>query len=138
MQAQMKELTVTERKMFVMGKISTTIKRTEKTLKRKRKHQENRKRSRITYLVESKQVCRQSFEYMHCISNCQLSGIINHYKTSGVTPPIKKSGGRRFNKAALSESDVRHIVGYISSYADVNGMVIPGKVRGIKCQDPRV
>ncbi|XP_071940904.1 uncharacterized protein [Antedon mediterranea] len=138
LRAQMQELSAVERKMFLMGKISATIKNTAQTQKSRRSVQSERQKSRITYLVEGQKVCRQSFEYMHSISNCQLQGIISHYKTTGVTPPLKKSGGRRFSKTALSETDVRHVVGYISNYAVFNGMVIPGRVRGVKCQDPRV
>lgn len=53
-------------------------------------------------------------------------------------PPRLKSGGRKYNKKALSEKDLWRIVNFITVFAEDNGIVIPGRVPGVKCADPRV
>ncbi|XP_038055787.1 uncharacterized protein LOC119727794, partial [Patiria miniata] len=48
------------------------------------------------------------------------------------------SGGRKFNTRALTVKDIERVVQFISSYAEEHALVIPGRVSGVKCQDPRV
>lgn len=75
---------------------------------------------------------------MHSISNNQLMSLTKHYKSNGACPPRSKSGGRRQNTKAFSNTDVWRIVNFISSYAEDHGVVIPGRVAGVKCDDTRV
>lgn len=58
------KMTSRERKMFIMGRISATI-RTKTTQCTKRARQKERKRSRVTYLIEGVKVCRKAFFFMH-------------------------------------------------------------------------
>ena len=59
------EMTARDRKMFIMGKISTTIHRNKQTVSSKRVRQKDRERTRVTYLTDGKHVCRKSFIFMH-------------------------------------------------------------------------
>lgn len=59
------DMTKDERKMFVLGKMSTTIRCTQLTQKSRRNQQTDRKRSRVTYMVEGKNICRETFLFMH-------------------------------------------------------------------------
>ncbi|XP_071948388.1 uncharacterized protein [Antedon mediterranea] len=134
--AEMCELSNVERKMFIMGHISRSINRGQTTNCTKRKAQKQRTRTSCTYKVDGFKVCRQAFEFLHCISNCQLTAICKHFKENGVTPPRKNSGGR--NKTALSHSDVKHVVTFLETYAERNGYALPGKTMGVRCDDSRM
>ena len=76
--------------------------------------------------------------FVFSIGNDQLSSIIKHYETNGVVPPTKKAGGRRYNVKALSHADIQRIVTFIVNYAERKALVIPGRISGVKCADPRV
>ena len=79
-----------------------------------------------------------SFFFHYSISNNQLQSLSKHYRENGVCPPRKRSGGRKYNTHALSHDDVTQAVKYITDFAEDQAMVIPGRVAGVSCSDPRV
>ena len=54
-----------EKDLIIIGKVSSTIRRSEETQCAKRSSQTKRKRTRASYHVEGTQVCRQAFEFIH-------------------------------------------------------------------------
>ncbi|XP_033117487.1 uncharacterized protein LOC117117326, partial [Anneissia japonica] len=71
------------------------------------------------------------------ISNNYLNLLTKHYKTNGVCLPKPKTGGRRFNKTALSTEDITRIVTFITSYGELHGLPLPGRQSRVNTNDPR-
>ncbi|XP_030833175.1 uncharacterized protein LOC115920747 [Strongylocentrotus purpuratus] len=89
-------------------------------------------------MVEGKRVCRETFMFLHSVGNTQLRNITKSYLQKGVVPPSKASGGIKANKAALCSDDINRVVTFITNFADTQGLVIPGRISGVKSSDPRI
>ncbi|XP_033105197.1 uncharacterized protein LOC117107603 [Anneissia japonica] len=133
----MDELTKGEKKMFLPGLISHSLNCSSTTECSKRSTQKQRTRSRTVYRVEGKHLCRNGFMFMHRISNNYLNLLTKHYKSNGVCLPKPKTGGRRFNKTALSTEDITRIVTFITSYGELHGLPLPGRQSRVNTNDPR-
>ncbi|KAJ8043724.1 hypothetical protein HOLleu_10939 [Holothuria leucospilota] len=136
---QMNALSADIKAMCLLGKISSSgIKTSQMTMKSRRASQTVRKKKRtMGYFVDGVRVCRDTFLFMHMLSDKFLTKLVNHYLENGIEVPRKASGGAGNNRNAFSAEDVIHTVKYIN-YAEKNGMVIPGRVAGVKTSDPRV
>jgi hypothetical protein len=71
------------------------------------------------------------------LSQDRLTGLLKWYKTDGLVPKYKKSGGRlsTLAKQALSFDDIKRTVSFIICYADDHARVLPGRVPGFKHDD---
>jgi len=69
------------------------------------------------------------------ISQDRLTGLLKWYKAEGLVPKEKKTGGRINNKNCLSLEDVKRVVQFLTNYADLNALVLPGRVPGFKRDD---
>lgn len=54
------------------------------------------------------------------------------YKTNGLAPRYKKSGGRRKDPRFLSHDDIKQVVSFIENYAEDHAIVLPGRIPGFK------
>ncbi|XP_033116818.1 uncharacterized protein LOC117116836 [Anneissia japonica] len=135
---EMCELSSAERKLFIMGHISTSINRGTMTQCTKRRRQSLRKQTSCTYWIEGNRVCRTSFEFIHCISSNQMSGILKHYKANGATAPVKNSGGRKYGKNGISFGDTKHVATFITNFGERHGMMLPGKTMGVRGTDAKI
>lgn len=57
-----------------------------------------------------------------------------HYLATGLTTRVHKNT-KRLPKNTLSIVDVRNFVRFLRSYAELNGMLLPGRVPGYKRDD---
>jgi hypothetical protein len=67
-----------------------------------------------------------------------LTACINWYKENGLAPRRKKSGGRVYNRQALSYDDIERIVAFLSNFAEQHTLVLPGRVPGFKRDDVKL
>ena len=68
------------------------------------------------------------------ISQDKLTGIIKFYKEHGLAPRMRR-GGRVVTKRVLSFEDIQRIVRFITNFADVFAMPLPGRIPGFKRTD---
>lgn len=127
----MKALTDYERDLILLGILSTGMNQSTMTCSQKRSKQTERQRQRTVYCIEGKRVCRETFKYVHAISQDKLSAVITHYKENGLTPRYKKSGGRR-KARVLNYNDIVRVVSFITNFAEEHALVLPGRVPGFK------
>ncbi|ELU18246.1 hypothetical protein CAPTEDRAFT_210717 [Capitella teleta] len=62
----------------------------------------------------------------------QMNEYIDHYKKHGLVPKEKRRCGRREGGKTLSFDDIRRIHSFITNYAVLHALVLPGRVPGYK------
>lgn len=80
-------------------------------------------------------VCIMYCALYFSISQDKLTGLIKWYRQHGLLPKKCRSGGRLYNKHALSFEDVTQVVHFITNYAEANALTLPGRVPGFKRSD---
>jgi integrase len=70
--------------------------------------------------------------YNFKISGEKLDACIKWYKTNGLAPRYKKSGGRRKDPRFLSHDDIKRVVSFIENYAEDHAIILPGRIPGFK------
>ncbi|XP_014674791.1 PREDICTED: uncharacterized protein LOC106814923 [Priapulus caudatus] len=129
----MSSLPAYEKDLILLGKLSSGINMKETTASSKRKRQTQRKHQRTCYCVEGTRICRETFKFLHCISQDKLTALLKHYKEHGLTPRHKKSGGKqKTNARFLTFEDVSRVVTFIVNFSEVHALVLPGRVPGFK------
>jgi hypothetical protein len=69
------------------------------------------------------------------LSQDRLTRILKHYKENGLSPPEKKSGGRKNNTSSFKFDDIKRVVQFLTSYSEANALLLPGRVPGFKPDD---
>ncbi|KAM9364293.1 uncharacterized protein KZ484_010563 isoform 2-T3 [Pholidichthys leucotaenia] len=121
-----------EKNIVIIAKISSTLNRSERTKGTKQKETKARRLCSGSYSVEGTRICREAFKFIHCISQNRLTDCINWYKVNGLTPKVKKSGGRRKNARLLSHDDIERVVKFILNYCEDHAIILPGRIPGYK------
>ena len=130
----MAAMTPREQMLVLLGKISCTINLSSITRRTKKGADSNteRQRPRTSYMVEGHAVCRDTFKFLHAISQDRLTSLIKWYKDNGLVPKEKKSGGRNNQKSIYSFEDIRRTVAFITNYSDDHALVLPGRIPGFR------
>ncbi|XP_030608451.1 uncharacterized protein LOC115796267 [Archocentrus centrarchus] len=103
----MSSLSDFEKDLILLGKISCHFQNTKLTQSTKQKTKTERQHQRTEHYVNGTRVCREAFKFLHCISQNKLTALLKHYKEFGLTPRVKKSGGRRrAEKRLLTHEDI--------------------------------
>ena len=132
-QLSVKEMHRNEVDWMIVTLLGTFMRNESQTVTSKRKEQTDREKSRCTYCVMSRQVCRKTFLFLFDgMNRKRLGRLLHHVKTEGVVPPKLKSGGRKSNTAALSLDDVPRVVTFVENFAEENAVCLPGRVSGLK------
>ena len=56
----------------------------------------------------------------------------------GLKPKEKKTGGRANNTRAYSYEDIKRVVTFVTNYAEIHALVLPGRVPGFKRDDVKL
>ena len=130
---EMVSMTSKEQSLILLGKISCTINMSPMTCNSKRAGvQMERTRQRTAYMMESHVICRETFKFLHAISQDRLTSIIKLYKENGLVPKEKKSGGRSNQRSAYSYEDIKRSVAFITNYSEDHALVLPERVPGFR------
>ncbi|KAI0210412.1 hypothetical protein LSAT2_004847 [Lamellibrachia satsuma] len=65
------------------------------------------------------------------ISQDRLTALIKWYNEHGISPRVKRSGGRRSNTKALLFDDIKRVVHFIASYTEDHALALPGRILGV-------
>ncbi|XP_030607805.1 uncharacterized protein LOC115795833 isoform X2 [Archocentrus centrarchus] len=107
LRVNMSSLSDFEKDLILLGKISCHFQNTKLTQSTKQKTKTERQHQRTEHYVNGTRVCREAFKFLHCISQNKLTALLKHYKEFGLTPRVKKSGGRRrAEKRLLTHEDI--------------------------------
>ena len=70
--------------------------------------------------------------FVDSLSQDRLTALIKWYKEHGISPRVKRSGGRRSNTKALLFDDIKQVVHFIASYAEDHALALPGRIPGVE------
>lgn len=115
-----------DRVIAILAKIECGIGKTEETERPKQKSQTERKRTRNEYYHLRRRICRDVFQYIHCIGEKQLDALNKHYKSEGVEPRVH-GRSKHLPANSLTYDDNRRVVDFIINYADVHAVTLPGR-----------
>ncbi|XP_033103474.1 uncharacterized protein LOC117106237 isoform X2 [Anneissia japonica] len=94
----MRELPSIEKDMFVMGSINALLNDgTKLEGKWPCRYDVDRKSSHTFYYFRGSPICRETFKFLHRISQNKLTALIKHLKENGAVSRRKRSGGRKNN-----------------------------------------
>ncbi|RUS91890.1 hypothetical protein EGW08_000292 [Elysia chlorotica] len=100
--------------LVILAKVAANINREEQTRYCPSKA---RQRSRVNYLHEGRQICRETFMFIHGICKSRLSALITHYKNKGLTTRVHKNVNT-VPKHALSSEDTNNMLDFVRDYAN--------------------
>ena len=98
----------------------------EETQALKHKSRE-RQRSFQEYFLFGKQVCLKTFCFAHGISHSTLKRIGTHLDSHGISARKHGNVGKS-PKHVLTISDINSIISFLNSYANKNGLPLPGRM----------
>ena len=71
--------------------------------------------------------------FIYRVSKKRLENLLSHWKQHGITPRVKKSGGRNvMNKRLYTFEDMGRTKDFIQHYADTHGLLLPGRTPGFR------
>ena len=94
------------------------------TCRQKKVNQKLPEHQPTAYWLEGHQLCRETFKFLHGISQDRLTALLDWYKNEGLVPKEKKSGGRKSNTKSLAFEDIKHVVQFLTNYVDVNALLL--------------
>ncbi|KAL8576108.1 hypothetical protein ACOMHN_001458 [Nucella lapillus] len=121
---------------MIIGILSSCLRNGTTTQNSKRKVQQQREKSRSSFYIMSRCVCRKAFLFLlNNMNRKRLDRLSKHYKKDPTAPPTLKSGGRKNNTATLTLQDTQQVVQFIRNYAEEHAISLPGRVPGFKRDD---
>ncbi|KAI0214418.1 hypothetical protein LSAT2_000486 [Lamellibrachia satsuma] len=128
---KMADFSPREQMLIFLGKLSTLMNMSE-TVVSSGRPEKARQHQRMSYYVHGHQLCRDTFKFMHAISQNRLTSLISWYRMNGLVPKEKRSGGRRYNVRAHTFEDIKRAIAFISNYAEDHALALPGRIPGCK------
>ena len=115
--------------LVIMGQLSAlTYTSTHSKHRRRRQHQYTK------FLHHQKSICQSTFTFLHAVGSKRYKALKRHYEVHGFVPRRHGNTGKpRAN--AFHPDEVLYTTNFIISYAEANGVVLPGRVPGYKRSD---
>ena len=95
------------------------------------KEEKDRQWASVKLFLHGIQVWKATYLFAHGVGNTWYRNICKHYDSHGFTP-IRHSITRRCAANALSLNDERHVINFITTFADCNAMSLPGRMPKMK------
>ena len=95
------------------------------------KEEKDRQRASVKFFLHGVQVCKATYLFAHAVGNTRYRNICKHYDTHGFTPRRHGNTGRCAANA-LSLNDERHVINFITTFAEYNAMPLPGRMPKMK------
>lgn len=119
------ELSRDELDIAILAKLSCGMHLTASTTKSRKKAEAQR----TDFFYHGFKICRDTFRYIHNISQDKLNNLMRHYKEHGVQARVHKNSKRKPHNA-LSLVETRAVVDFILNFAEANAIVLPGRAPG--------
>ena len=129
-------MTRTELDMTVMGQLSAFLNCSENTANSEihRHATEARKRPYQVFWHRGQRVCRNTFLFLHTISKKRLRNLKAAFLEHGLAPRMH-GNIKRLPANTLSLADTQRIAQFLTSYAEANAILLPGRIPGYKSTD---
>uniref|UniRef100_A0A1X7VKS5 Uncharacterized protein n=1 Tax=Amphimedon queenslandica TaxID=400682 RepID=A0A1X7VKS5_AMPQE len=90
-----------------------------------------RQRERGNFLRSCIKVIRVTYLKLHACGKSRFEEIMKNYRMNGLIPRVHGNAGKTPNHA-LTYDDILWVVAFISNYAGVHGISLPGRIPGMK------
>lgn len=126
------ELTRDELDLVVLAQIRACRSVASQPSSRRTNHEKSTDcRSRTKYYVHGLEVCRQTFMFLHCIGHKRLENLLKHFEQIGLNTCVH-GNTKRLPVTTLFFEDTNRLVAFITNYARVHAMPLPGRLPGHK------
>lgn len=133
--AQCAELSHAEMDMVLMGQVmalSESRDLTRHSLTHRKN--ENRQRGYMFFYHQGLRVCRKTFLFLHGISDWRLRAVQTSCRRDGLRARVH-GNTKRLPPNALAFSDIQRVISYISNFAEVHAILLPGRIPGYSRAD---
>ena len=133
------ELSWSELNMSVMSQIMafTSCNSTPLNSSKHRHKQKTRERNSTSFHHHGLWVCRKTFLFLHNIGKARLQDLRSRYLSNGLVPRLHGHTGRVAPNAVNMEA-VQRIIAFVMQYAEINALLLPGRIPGYKRDDLQI
>ena len=82
----------------------------------------------MAFVFDGIAICSNAFLKLYNLSNDRLTALKNHYKNNDIVPKVHLNKGRDVSHK-LSFETVLKVLTFLKSYANLNGLPSPGKIK---------
>ncbi len=93
-----------------------------------------RQKSYSKYSHGSEQICSRMFLFLHTIGKFRLNSLVASFKLNGLTDRLHGNSNRKPHNV-LSLSSLEYYVKFLLNYADLNVVLLPGRIPGYSKMD---
>ena len=94
-------------------------------------------RLRSSFYMSGSRVCKRAFLFVHGVGEKQFKNLKRHFSQNGLVPRLHGNSGKAPHNA-ITLDDAKHAVTFLFEYAEVNALLLPGRVPGYKKTDIQV
>ena len=134
MRAHCSLLTKDELDLVLMGFISSSMLDSDAVKDGRHQHPAKRRHITMAYKHHGVEVCKKTFLFLHGIGKDRLQNVKDHYKVEGMQVRINKNT-KRSPHHAMSFAAIKYVVNFLTNYAEVNAIPLPGRIPGYKRED---
>lgn len=134
LRAQSFIMTHDELDLVLMGSLMTTVHNQEDTTARSRHKTVKRQRVTSCFMHHGYSVCMVTFGFLYGVGESRLKAVKKHYLQTGMEQRIHKNTKRLPPKATSWEDNVTFMK-FMENYAEVNAILLPGRIPGYKRDD---
>ena len=92
------------------------------------------KRVHTTYIHIGKQLCRNTFRFLHGVCHTRIENLMVHFADHGLVP-CTHGNLKHLSKHALSFTTIEYSVKYLINHAETNAILLTGRIPGYKETD---
>ena len=96
-----------------------------------------RERNYMNFFHKGHRICRNTFLFLHTIKIKRFRALSTHYRANGLVPRTHGLAGKSAN-SAFNLAETEFIIKFIVNYAQIHGILLPGRVPGYKRSDIQI
>ncbi len=120
--------------LVILGQIMSNTNLSTATAPNPGHANKQRQKSYSKYSHGSEQICSRMFLFLHTIGKFRLNSLVASFKLNGLTVRIHGNSNRKPHNA-LSLSSLEYCVKFLLNYADLNAVLLPGRIPGYSKMD---
>ena len=130
------ELTRAELDLALLGQLRAFMNTSERTAHTTdhRHTPSTRQQSYLQFWHNGRRVCRNTFKFLHTISAKRLRNLRASLFSNGLIPRCH-GNTRRLPANTISFVDTQRVINFLTTYAEANAILLPGRIPGYKRTD---
>ena len=134
LRAQSSFLTRDELDLALIGCIMCTVVKDDCVRDGRHKPVKRRKLTTMMYMHEGHEICKKTFCFLYGIGKDRLRSVKEHYLANGLETRVH-GNRKRLPHNSNSPETINNVVKFVQNYAEVNAILLPGRIPGYKRDD---